>query len=140
MAVVLDKNQIPEFDITRAVAVDLADMTPLLLHVAGFRPAIEMNLATRPARSCLAHLPEILFFTEAFDPLRWQATDLSPELFGLIIVEIHGRPQLIFWQSPYLSQKLPSQLNGFGFVVVAKRPVAEHLKKSMVVGIPTNRF
>src|SRR5262245_19438289 len=107
-------------------------MTRLPLHVAGFRPAIEMNLATRPARSCLPHLPEILFFTEAFDPLRWQATDLSPELFGLNIVEINGRPQLILWQSPFLSQKLPSPLNGFGFVVVAERPIAEHFKKSVV--------
>src|SRR5215510_8098606 len=110
------------------------------LHVAGFRPAIEMNLAARPARSCLTHFPEIFFFTEAFDPLRRQATDLSPELFGLIIVEINGRPQLIFWQSPFLSQKLPSPLDGFGFVVVAKGPVAEHLKKRVVVGIPTDCF
>src|SRR5262245_61193782 len=115
-------------------------MTRLPCHVAGFRPAIEMNLATRPARSCLTHLPEILFFTEAFDPLRRKAANLRPESFSLIIVEINGRPQLIFWQSPFLSQKLPSPLDGFGFVVVAKGPVAEHLKKRVVVGIPTNRF
>src|SRR5262245_62591951 len=115
-------------------------MARLPLHVASFRPAIEMNFATRPAGSCLTHLPKILFLTEAFDPLRRQTTDLSPELFGLTIVEINGRPQLIFWQSPFLSQKLPGPLDGFGFVIIAKGPVAEHLKKCVVVGIPTDRF
>src|SRR5262245_46779491 len=115
-------------------------MARLSLHVAGFRPAIEMNFATRPAWSCLTHLPEILFFPEAFDPLRRQATDLSPESFGLIIVEINGRPQLIFWQSPFPGQKLPGPLDGFGLIVVTKGPVTEHLKKSMVVGVPADRF
>ena len=73
MAVVLDKNQIPQFDITRAVAIDLTEMTGLALHVAGVRSTIEMNLAARTARTGLAHFPEIFLFAEAFDSLRRKA-------------------------------------------------------------------
>src|ERR1044071_6836546 len=68
-SVVLDKDQIPQLDIARAVAVHSAFVSRHPLHVAGLRPAVEMNLTARPAPSGLPHLPEIFLLAEATDAL-----------------------------------------------------------------------
>ena len=46
-----------------------------------------------------------------------------------------GGIQPVFVQLVHCCQQLPSPMNGFPFEVVAKRPVAQHLKEGVVVNI-----
>ena len=78
VAVILDEDQIPQFNITAAIAVDLADMAKLPLHVAGFGATVQVNLATWPARTRFAHLPEIVFLPKAPNAFERQSADLEP--------------------------------------------------------------
>ena len=139
-AVVLDENQVPQLDITGAVAVDAAFMTGDALLVACGRAAVEMNFAARPARAGLAHLPKIFFLAEAAHALRRQAADFVPEFFGFIVVVIDGGVELVLGQAPFFGQEFPGPFDRLGFVIVAERPVAEHFKKSVMVGVAADGF
>src|SRR5262245_44259715 len=110
------------------------------LLVASLGPAIEMDLAAGPARTGFTHLPEILFFAEAPDTLRRQPADLDPQPLGFIVVKKNRRPKFVLGQAPLFSQEIPGPFDSFGLVVIAEGPIAEHFKKSVVVGIPANGF
>jgi hypothetical protein len=50
---------------------------------------------------------------------------------ALVILEA-GRVEFVLGQSPDFGQQLPRPGNGFFLVVIAERPVAEHLEKGVV--------
>ena len=43
-----------------------------------------------------------------------------------------GGVNFIFWQAPHFGEQLPRPSDGFLFVVIAERPVAEHFKKRVM--------
>src|SRR3972149_7045565 len=49
---------------------------------------------------------------------------------ALFVLEAGG-PQILARQAPYLGQQLPGPGDGLGFVVVAERPVAQHLEEGV---------
>ena len=97
-----------------------------------------MNFRTWAARSCFAHLPEIVFFPETDDMLRVNICMLLPYLKALIIIMKDCRVKPFFRQRPYFCQEFPRPGYGFNFVIITKRPVAQHFKKGMVVGVPAD--
>src|SRR5262249_20152137 len=59
VAVELHEHQVPDFDITSALAGESAvEVSPL----AGIGAEVVMNLRARAAGSGIAHLPEVVFF------------------------------------------------------------------------------
>ena len=139
-AVVLDEHQIPQLDVPGAVAVDAALVAGDACHVAGCRAAVEVDFAARAAGAGLAHLPEVFFLAEAAHSFARQAADLEPELLGFVVVEIDRGVEFVFRQTPLLGQQFPGPVDRLGFVVVAERPVAEHLEKRVVIGVAADVF
>src|SRR5690554_1608111 len=85
LPVILDKNQVPEFNIAPAVPVDAAGMAGHVAFFAMLRTHVIMDLRTRAARAGIPHLPEIIFVPEKQNPFRWDTGDLRPERRGLLV-------------------------------------------------------
>jgi hypothetical protein len=134
LAVVLDEDEVPELDVARTVAVHRADVAGAALPVAGRRATIQMDLGARTAGARFAHLPEV-FLLEAADALVGERRDLLPELLGLVVGRVDGRPDLVLRKLPLLHQQVPRPLDRLGLVVVAERPVPEHLEERVVVRV-----
>src|SRR5215213_2134079 len=108
-------------------------------QVIEFFAAIQMDFGARTTGSGLCHLPEIFLAPEEQN-MRWIKTGLFfPSVRGLIIARDRaflilktGCIQLIFRQTPYVGEELPRPGNRFLLVVIAERPVAEHLKKGVM--------
>ncbi len=66
-AVVLDEDQIPQFEESFAIAVDAADVPLDALLVAILDAAVVMDFGTRPAGTRLRHLPKIILAAEVED-------------------------------------------------------------------------
>ena len=136
-AVVLNENEIPELDEARAPAVDRADVTRNVAHVAGVGAAVHVDLRARPARPRLAHLPEILAL-EAQDAIGGKIGDARPERRRLVVGRMDGGPELVLRQAPLAGEQLPRPRDRLALVVVAERPVAEHLEEGVMVGIASD--
>src|ERR1051325_234423 len=51
---------------------------------------------------------------------------------------IDRRKKALFLNPPHGGQKLPGPLYGFALIIVAERPIAEHLEEGVVVGVPAD--
>jgi hypothetical protein len=138
-AIVLNEDQVPDFEETRAIAVDAAHVTGHILFVAELRAAFIVNLAVGTARPDLGHFPEVFLAPEEQQMRLVKARLLAPGVRGLVVARHHAllvfkarRPQAALVQTPHLGQQLPCPRDGFLFVVVAERPVAQHLEERMV--------
>ena len=87
-----------------------------------------MYFAAGTAGAGLAHFPKVFFIAETAHSFARQAADLEPELLGFVVVEIDSGVELVLRQVPFFGQELPGPLDGFGFVVIAERPIAKHLE------------
>src|SRR5262245_27418097 len=98
-----------------------------------------MYLRARTAGSRISHLPEI-FLTSKEQEVRWVKARLAlPYVTGLVItrditliVLKTSSVELIFGQAPNIGQQLPGPGNGFLFIIIAERPVAEHFKEGVM--------
>ena len=141
LTVELHKYEVPDLDNLRMTCIyhiTTRDLCNLRLVTK-----VEVNLATRTARTCLAHLPEIIVLVTTDNVVLRQI--LLPIVVSLLVewhtvrlraLEyccIHSR--LI--ESVNLSQKLPSPADSLLLEIVAERPVSEHLKHCVVVCIVT---
>src|SRR5690554_1358001 len=79
LPVILDKDQVPKFNIAPAVPVDRAGMAGHVALVAMLRPQVIMDLRTGAARTGIAHLPEIILVPEEQDPFGGDTGDFRPE-------------------------------------------------------------
>ena len=106
---------------------------------AELEPAVEVELAARPARTGRPGLPEVLLAREQDDPLARDA-DLQPDLDRLLVgaeAELvvaleDGRPDALGFEPEALQRQLPRELRGALLEVVADREVAEHLEEREV--------
>src|SRR5208283_5520592 len=141
VAVVLDENQVAEFDIARApVDIDRALAGVVRATARRLGATIDMNLRAGTARPRLAHLPEVVLLAAADDPLLRQNPQLEPCRFGLVVVPEDGRPQPLFGDAPDPVDQFPMERDRLLLVVVAEGPVPEHLEKRMVIAVAADRF
>ncbi len=139
LAVELHEDEVPDLDDLRMALVD---------HLAagyggdfGLVAEVEVDFGTRPARTRLAHLPEIVVPVAADDVVLGQET--PPIIVGLLVERHavllrtleHGGVHTLGGQLIDVVQKLPRPLDGLLLEIIAVRPVAEHLEHGVVVGI-----
>src|SRR5262245_3032596 len=106
---------------------------------AGLGAAIDMDLGAWSAGAGIAHLPEI-FLVEAHDALARKNSELEPYLFSFVIVLVNSGVESRGIEFPDFSDQFPMEGDRFSFVVVAERPVTEHLEESVMVRVATDLF
>ena len=140
MAVVLDEDQIPEFDETRAAAVDLAAVAGRVAIRTRLRTTVDVDFGARAARAGFAHFPEIVLFAEPQDLVGRDVGLRPPPVVGLVVRGVHRGPQRGFGQLPHVGQQLPGPGDCLLFVVIAERPVPQHLEEGVVIGVAADFF
>ena len=144
--VVLDEHQVPQLDEAPAVAVDAADVArprPACRSASGPRSRwislhgphgpvspISQKLSLRPKkRMCSGSMSVCLRQKPAASSSRPRSPLSSSKDRG---------PQPLLRQLPHLGQQLPGPGDGFFLVIVAERPVAQHLEQRVVVRRPAH--
>ncbi|MPM75804.1 hypothetical protein SDC9_122798 [bioreactor metagenome] len=105
-----------------------------------------MNLRTRTTRTCVSHLPEIIFFISVDNAFRRQ--ELCPYGGGFVVaLQPFGwrafencHVQSVFIKFQYVGKIFPCPFNGFFLKIIAERPVAQHLEHGMMIGVVTHFF
>ena len=98
--VVLDEDEIPEFDHIGRPSVDE-------LRPAPFLGPVDMDLRARAAGASLAHFPEVVLLVEAENMRGVDVRDLLPDSLRLIILPEHRHPQAVLRQLPDRRHQLP---------------------------------
>ena len=142
--VVLNEDEVPNFDAEVGVVVD-----ELALRVA-VRSEVNMQLRAGAAGAGLAHHPEVVLHVTIYDVYRridsLRAEECGPDI-PCFLVELAGVAGLrcvdrcveaVGRKAPAFDDELPCPLDRFGFEIVSKRPVSEHLEKGVVVGVVTD--
>ena len=133
-AVELHEDVVPDLDVAVAVFVGAAR------RAAGdIRPVVVEDLGAGAAGAGVAHHPEVvahvattLVVADAHDALGRHADDLVPDLVGLVVLGVHGHPELVLGQLEVLGEQLPRVGNGVVLEVVAEAEVAQHLEEGVV--------
>ncbi len=68
------------------------------------------DLRARPARTDVAHLPEVLL-VEALDARPGEPDLVGPDRLGLVVADVHGDPQPVAVEPQYLGVELPRPLD-----------------------------
>ena len=134
LAVELHEHEVPEFQVTIAVAARLA----VRLSAAEGRPLVDEDLGARTAGTGVAHGPEVVLGREGQDAvLRQIARPVFPCF--LVRAETHiriafvdGRVQLVFGESQHVREEQPGELHGVLLEIVAEGEVAEHFKEGVM--------
>ena len=137
VAVVLDEHQVPDLDEAGAAHVHAAAVRRVGAAVTRVRPAVDVDLGARAARTGLAHLPEVLG-VEAQHARAVDVRHLAPQRRRLVVGRVHRRPERGLRELPDAGQELPRPENRLALVVVAERPVAEHLEERVMVGVASH--
>ncbi len=140
--IVLYKNQVPQLKIAPAAAVHTANVMGVILKVTGLFSPVEVDFTARAAGTGVAHFPEIVLAAKIEDVVRVYVRYLSPIVsrllvgFQLTLVILEDRdPEPVFGQAPDFGEQLPRPGDGLLFVIIAKRPIAQHLEESVMIGI-----
>ncbi len=128
LPVVLDKHEVPQFD------------NPVIPSVDEFFPGkifgeIDMDFGARPAGAGLPHLPEVVFLAELHNVNGVDIGLALPDIEAFLVIVVNGGVQPLLRKLPDLREQFPCPDNRLFLVVVAERPVAEHLEKGVVVGV-----
>src|SRR5215470_10945165 len=128
VAIVLLEDEVPELDVSIAIR---ATGTAREFAAPKFCAEIVEDLGTWTAWAGRPHIPKIVF-AQATDAVRRQADVALPDVRCLVIVDINrcGKPLGRHAQGD--REVFPRPRDGFAFVVVAEREVAEHLQKRAV--------
>ena len=135
VAVELHEHEVPDLDVAVAVRVGRAG------RAAGdFRAVVVEDLAARTAGTGVGHLPEVValvlaragLVADADAALGRHADLFRPDVEGLVVLVVDGRPQLVFRQLVDLGQQLPREADRIALEVVAEAEVAEHLEERVV--------
>ncbi len=97
-------------------------------------PDVNEDLAARPTRSRIGHLPEIVFVAQTVNAVLADPGDLVPELPGLVVGMMHRDEHTIGIDAEVVGTRdpLPTVLDRFTLEVVAEREVAQHLEECMM--------
>ena len=139
--VVLNENEVPDFDTLSAVGVD---QPPFRVACLG---EVHVQFAAGAAWAGVAHHPEIVLFISVNNVhVRVESglfEDGLPEIVRLLIQFagvalarfVHRGEETLLWEFPDLGDQFPCPLDGFLLKIITKRPVAEHLEKGVVIGV-----
>ena len=105
---------------------------PLATVNDSFNAVFVKNFRAGAAWTGVAHLPEIVFSSNADNAVVGQAGNLFPYIIGFIVVMKDGYGQAVFGQAEFFGDQFPGPGNGIVFEIVAEREVAEHFKKRVV--------
>ena len=133
-AIELHEDEVPHLgdDVARAV-----DVRGAVLRVARIGAHVVMNLAARPARTGLAHLPEIILAAKAQNSFSRRA-DLLPEPFRVfvrtdfIVAFVNGEPHARRIELELVDQQVPGKLDRVFLEIIAERKIPEHLEKRLM--------
>src|SRR5688572_684537 len=97
----LHEHQIPHFDVAITVRVWRAGRAAF-----DFRSVVVEDLAARPAWTGVGHLPEVVrdilglawFVAYAYAAFGRNTDLFGPDVVGLVVVDVHRRPQLLLRQ------------------------------------------
>ena len=134
LAVKLHEHQIPDFDVPVALGIGRAG------GAAGdIRAVVKKDFRAGAAGAGVGHLPEVvrcvlgaLVVTNAHDALGRYAHFLGPDIVGLVILLVHGDPELVLGQAVDTGEQLPGVLDGVLLEVIAKRKITEHFEKRVM--------
>ena len=142
----LNEDQVPDFN---ALGGTFVDQRPTGVALRG---EVDMKLRARTARTGLAHHPEVVFLVPGNN------VDLGVEASGAEMYRpvipsfliklaritrgrrIDGGIKARRGKFPPINEKLPGPIDGLFFEIIAEAPVAEHLEKSVVVGVEPDVF
>ena len=86
ITVILDEDEIPEFDVPPAIPINATDVAGFALAVTRVETHVHVDFAAWAARPRITHFPEIVLATEEKD-LRWGDIGFAaPETGGLGIL------------------------------------------------------
>ena len=138
--VVLHEDQIPEFD--EAVAFE-----HFFIDRACAGAQVVVDLGTGSTGTSIGHFPEVVLAPH-MKQVRGVVTGLRQPIFcgffvggdfAVFVLE-DGSVETILVEPPDFGEQLPGPFDGFLFIVIAKRPVAEHLEEGVMGTIATNIF
>ncbi len=107
---------------------------------------VDMNFGAGTARAAVPHFPEIILFLAIQDPVLRKMP--SPQIrsflvplkvFGGIALEYRGI-EAVTGNSQPLRKQFPGPADGFILEIVAERPISQHLKHCMMIGIQPHLF
>ena len=137
----MNENEIPNLDATRVFLVHQ------LTACVAVRCEIDMHFRARPARTGVAHHPEIVCFStvENVDGrIEIGFAKQSRPMIVRFLIELarfartrflNGRVKPLRRKFPAINHEIPSPLDRFLLEIIAEAPVAEHLEKSVVIGV-----
>ena len=142
LAVILHEHQVPDLNHLRVVLVD--QLTTGHLGLLLVTAQVDVDFAARAAWAGVTHLPEVVVAVAIDDVVGRKV--LLPVASGLVvtlqtlrgIALKYGSVEVGGVKVKHVDQKLPTPVDGLLLKVVAKRPVAQHLKHRVVVGVVTN--
>lgn len=123
----LSENEVPELNISVAVAADSAGRRAAAVLLA----AVEIELRAGAAGTC-AVFPEVILFTETNHMVRRNAELLRPDVVRLVVLLIDADIYLIRGHLEHLGAELPCPRGCLTLEVIAEREIPEHLKESAV--------
>ena len=102
---------------------------------------VDMNLGRGPAGARFAHFPEIVFFIAVENAFGRQVllpgpVSLLVSAYSQLFIPFKYRGiEARFIDFIHIRQQLPGPVDGFLFEVISERPVSQHLKHGVMVGI-----
>ena len=139
LAVVLHEHDVPNLNHLRMIFVHQFATGDAVTLVE--RTAVHMYLRARTAGTGITHLPEIIVLVAVQNMVCRQV--FCPNSGRLVITRQtvfrralkHRRIQVLRINLQYIHDVLPREINRLFLEIIAERPVAQHLKHRVVVGV-----
>ena len=93
---------------------------------------VEVDFGAGTAGSGVAHLPEVVLLVETEDTALFDAGNLLPKFFRLVIFAKDRDVELFLGHAVGLGDQLPGEVNCLGLEVVAEAEIAHHLEERVV--------
>ena len=116
------------------------------------RREIDVQFAARPARTRVAHHPEVVFFVAVDDVhggIKPGCTEVRRPSIPCLLIERTGVAvarcidrgvKSRGGEMPALHEQFPRPVDGFFFEIIPEAPVAEHLEKRVVIRVEPHIF
>src|SRR5579871_995595 len=96
------------------------------------RAVIVEDLAAGPARTAVAHGPEVRRLAEPPEAARGHADLVQPDVGGLVVILVNGDPESRGIELEGSGEQLPGEADGVSLEVVAKGEVTQHLEERVM--------
>ena len=139
LAVILHEHEVPNLDDQGMILVDKRSSWHSGFFF--FTAQVDVNLTARATGTRIAHFPEVVVGIAVEDVILRQMG--LPEL-GSLVIAAHSDGivalkdsgvQVLGVQFVHIDQQIPSPVDRLVLEVVAKRPIAQHLKHRVMVGV-----